>query len=821
MHKSRQSPSAAQLRSQAEERLARDKSVASRQLSSLETVQLVHELRVHQIELELQIAALRESREETEAALALYADLYDSAPIAYFTLSSDGEIRRANLAAARLFGTEPARLKGQRFGLFVSLSTRADFNSFRERVRAQKSKQSCEVVLEKPGQPPMVVALEGVLTPDETECRVVVMDLTERRQSEAAQARLAAIVETANDAIMSMSLSGIIESWNPGAERLFGYRAAEIIGRPVSLLTPADRQEKLALVIADLALGARVDHYETIRLRKDGSRVEVELTVSLIRDASGQITGASSIVHDVTQRRKMQEQLRLLEASVAHLRDMVVIIEGEKHDEASLRIVFVNAAFERKTGYTRAEVLGRAPSFLWGPKTSEEVLNKIRAAGRAQEPVRAELVNYTKSGGEFWGEIDIVPILAPDSKHTHWVSIHRDVTERRALESQLRQAQKMEVIGQLAGGVAHDFNNLLMAMMLNLDLLRDTLPVLDPDSPLHNLDLLTKRAKTLTNQLLIFARQQHVQLHALELNAALNNVLEMMQRLLGEQIELQVERGPGALWVEADLGLLDLVVINLCLNARDAMPSGGKLTVATALVEIDAERALEHVESRPGQFVCLQVTDTGCGMSPEILQHLFEPFFTTKEPGKGTGLGLASVYGIVHQHKGWVSVASTPRTGTTFRVYLPFLMGVKDAMPARPLTPPRPGGNETILLVEDEEMVRRLATKILKRLGYQVLAAATASEALRLWAKHADEISLLLTDMVMPEGTTGLQLAEKLRRAKASLKIVLMSGYSSEIVNNDVPHDGIDAFVTKPFDLETLSTTIRQLLDEDGARERA
>ena len=517
----------------------------------------------------------------------------------------------------------------------------------------------------------------------------------------------------------------------------------------------------------------------------------------------------------------MQEQLRLLEASVANLRDVVLITEGDKHDPASLRIVFVNAAFEQKTGYSRAEVIGRAPSFLWGPKTSKEVLNKIVAAVRAQEPVRAELVSYSRSGGEFWGELDIVPVLTPDSQRTHWVSIHRDITERRALESQLRQAQKMEAIGQLAGGVAHDFNNLLMAMMLNLDLLRDTLPALDPDTPLHNLDLLTKRAKTLTNQLLIFARQQHVQLHALELNAALNNVLGMMQRLLGEQIELHVELGPGGLWVEADLGLLDLVVINLCLNARDAMPSGGKLTVSTTLVTIDAEGALEHTESRPGQFVCLQVTDTGCGMSPEILQHLFEPFFTTKEPGKGTGLGLASVYGIVHQHQGWVSVASTPRTGTTFRVYLPFLMGVKDAMPARPLKPPKPGGNETILLVEDEEMVRRLATKILKRLGYQVLAAATASEALRLWAKHADEIRLLLTDMVMPEGTTGLQLAEKLRRAKASLKIVLMSGYSSEIVNNDVPHDGIDAFVNKPFDLETLSTTIRQLLDEDGARERA
>ncbi len=812
MPKSRQTPSATS-RSPTPKRPARDQSAGARPLSRAENAQLVQELKLHQLELELQITALAESRAQTEAALRMYTDLYDSAPVGYVTLSRDGSIQRANLAAAALLGSPPAALRGQRLGLFVSPETRAEFSAFHEALLVSQLKQSCEVVLEKTFQPSLIVSLEGVLTADQTECRVVVVDLTERRQEEAERTRLAAIVEFANDAIMSISRSGVIRSWNPGSERLFGYSAQEIIGRNVRCLIPSEHWEKESLVIQSVSRGAHIEHYETRRLHRDGTPVQVELTVSPIKDASGAITGVSSIALDITQRRKLQDQLRLLETSVAHLRDMVLITAVGADEAADPRIVFVNTAFEHKTGYTKAEAIGQTVNIMWGPKTSPECLAQIRSAVSSRQPARVEIINYTKHGEEFWSELDIVPIMNAAGQLTYCLAIHRDVTERRALEDQLRQAQKMEAIGQLAGGVAHDFNNLLLAMMLNLDLLRETLPRSTPDSPLHNLDLLTKRAKTLTSQLLIFARQQHVQLQPLELNAALNNVLAMMRRVLGEPIELHVELATSALWVEADLGLLDLAVMNLCLNARDAMPGGGRMTVTTSLVEIDGTSPPAHADSQPGIFVCLQVTDIGCGMSADILQHLFEPFFTTKEPGKGTGLGLASVYGIVRQHHGWVNVESNPGTGTTFRVYLPYLVGAHSAPPPPPQAEPKRGGTETILLVEDEEMVRKLTTKILQRLGYRVLAAETASQALRVWQQHEHDIALLLTDMVMPEGTTGLQLAEKLRQTKTSLKIVLMSGYSAEIVHSALPSEGIDAFITKPFDLTTLAATLRQLLE--------
>ena len=509
-----QSEKSAELRHRAEKRLKKQPpEVDDEKSSAIHTQRLLHELQVHQIELEMQNEELRESRTQVEAALERYTDLYDFAPVGYFTLLADGTIREVNLPGARLLGLERSSLVNRRLGVFVSENNRAVFDSWLKEVFATHVKQTCAVSLARKDQPPL--------------------------------------------------------------------------------------------------------------------SVEIEATISL------------------------------------------------------------------------------------------------------------------------------------DGREGHTVMV--DITARKALEEQLRQAHKMEVVGQLAGGVAHDFNNILAAMILNLEILQrqHQLPA-EVHSPLHNLEELAKRAANLTRQLLLFSRRQAMQPEQLEINATLTDLFKMIERLVGEAITCLWLPSTRELWLEADAAMLDQVVMNLCLNARDAMPNGGTLTLETSLTEIDGQNVQAHPESRPGRFVCLRISDTGCGMDADILKHLFEPFFTTKEIGEGTGLGLASVYGIVHQHKGWMKVESVVGQGTSFHLYLPLSMKAEAAHAASPRIFSPKGQNETILLVEDEEALLRISTQALILFGYRVLPASNGRQALELWEKHRDDIDLVLTDMRMPKGMSGLELAEKL-----------------------------------------------------------
>ncbi len=528
--------------------------------SAAQTQRLLHELQVHQIELEIQNEELQGSRARMEAALERATDLYDFAPVGYFALLVDGTIREVNLPGARLLGLERARLVGGRFASFVSEDTRSVFNVWLKEVFATQVKQTCEVALVKKERPSLIVEIEATLSPDGREGRAVVAD----------------------------------------------------------------------------------------------------------------------------------------------------------------------------------------------------------------------------------------------------------ITARKALEGQLRQAQKMEVVGQLAGGVAHDFNNILAAMVLKLEMLqiRQQLPI-EAQASLHDMEILAKRAASLTQQLLLFSRQQAMHLEQLEINAALTSLLKMLERLLGEHITCQLLPSP-ELWIEADAAMLDQAVMNLCINARDAMPSGGTLTLETSLTEISCDNLPLHPDSRPGQFVCLRICDTGCGMNVDVLKHLFEPFFTTKEIGKGTGLGLASAYGIVHQHKGWMNVESAVGQGTSFRLYFP-LSSRTEVTQVTSRMPAIKGQNETILLVEDEEALLKITAGALTMFGYRVLSAANGQEALDLWEHHQDTINLVLTDMRMPKGISGLELAERLWLTKPSLKIIIMSGYSMEMTRNGVGK-GSYTFLAKPFDLKILSETIHLCL---------
>jgi two-component system, cell cycle sensor histidine kinase and response regulator CckA len=398
--------------------------------------------------------------------------------------------------------------------------------------------------------------------------------------------------------------------------------------------------------------------------------------------------------------------------------------------------------------------------------------------------------------------------------HGKAVQCHvRDITERRELEARLLEAEKMEAVGQLAGGAAHGYNNILTATLIELGMLLN-----DPTLPegvrnlLRQLESDANRAADLTRQLLTFGRRQVINRAPLDLNELLARQVQTLQHLMGEHIVAEFAGGTEPLWIEADSRMIEQAVTNLGLNARDAMmPMGGRLTVGTALVEFDEAAAAGNPEARPGRFICISIADTGRGMDPQTLRHSFEPFFTTKEAGKGIGLGLSVVYGIAKQHEGWVEAASEMGRGSTFRVYLP-AVAKAFAPPPEDVTPEISLGEETILVVEDEATVRDMVTMGLQLSGFRVLSAGSGEEAVKVWNEHAAEIDLLFTDMRM-SGMTGMQLYEQLKREKNTLRVIISSGYSEEILKAEGHPDASVTFLPKPYGIKALGATVRQCLD--------
>ena len=390
-----------------------------------------------------------------------------------------------------------------------------------------------------------------------------------------------------------------------------------------------------------------------------------------------------------------------------------------------------------------------------------------------------------------------------------------DITDRKHLESQVRQAQKLKSIGQLAGGVAHDFNNILAAMMMQINILQQN-PSLEriASDALNDLMDEAQRAANLTRQLLMFSRQSVLDIKTLDMNKVVSNLLKMLARLIGEDIKIFFTPRTDLPLVDADPGMMEQVIMNLCVNARDAMPKGGKLIIMLEGVYASEAQTKPHLGVKPGLFLRITVSDTGCGIDKGALQHIFEPFFTTKAVGKGTGLGLSTVHGIIGQHKGWIEVESQIGCGTTFHIFLPATSkriiesNQDDALKVIK-------GDETVLLVEDEISVRRALAQSMRLLGYQVFEAGNGPEAMRIWKENSDQIHLLLTDMVMPEGMTGLDLAEKIRKEKTDLKIIISSGYNTKIDSHDSLERAGITYLQKPYEFETLSKALRDCLDRN------
>jgi PAS domain S-box-containing protein len=881
----------------------------------------------------------------------------------------------------------------------------------------------------------------------ESEQRLRVITKQELYAEKTASHRLSAIVESSDDAIVGKDLDSIVTSWNKGAERIFGYTAAEMVGTSILRLIPADRQEEEALILGKIRRGESVEHFETVRQTKDGRLIDMSVAISPIKDLTGRVVGASKVARDITERRKAEQQLRLLDTCIAKLNDIVVVTEADPIDDPGPRIVFVNDAFERICGYSRAEAIGRSPRFLQGEKTDRRVLAEIREALARRQPIRREVINYAKDGSEYWLDMDIVPILDPAGHCTHFAAIERDITEakktearyrtlfehapdgiviadarsyyleanasicrmlgytrdeligkhasdivipseisqigpaidaiqtkpeyhrewqfrrkdgsffsaeviatmlpdgnllgmirditerkrseeriaeqaalldkaqdaivaldlernvlfwnhgaerlygwkreevlgrnitelfyanyekfeeinlrtmekgewsgelvhltkdrreivvqsrrtlildqagqpksvlvintditeKKKIEAQFMRAQRMESIGTLAGGVAHDLNNILAPIMMSIDVLKTISENSQAKTILETIEVSARRGADIVRQVLSFARGlegERVEVQPRHLFKDLENIIK---DTFPKDIQMRFSI-PNDIWtMVGDPTQIHQVLLNLCVNARDAMPHGGNLTIAVENCLLDEHFAAMNVEAKPGRYVYISVSDTGTGIPPSLIDKIFEPFFTTKEMSKGTGLGLSTVMAIVKSHGGTINVYSESGRGTTFKVYLP-AMETSDAARkdvAEEASLPR-GHGETVLVIDDEASILVVTSQTLQAFGYHVLTAADGAAAVAVYAAHMNEIAVVLTDMAMPV-MDGPATIHALVRINPNVKIVAASGLETNGGAAKVSGYGVKHFLNKPYTAGTLLKTLRAILSE-------
>jgi two-component system cell cycle sensor histidine kinase/response regulator CckA len=638
-------------------------------------------------------------------------------------------------------------------------------------------------------------------------------DITERKRADdelrAARARLHHLLASSPAVIYVAEADGECPMTfvSENITRVLGYAAADVLDNPrfwVENLHPEDAPRVLAG-----GRTLRVDGQQSWQYRfrhRDGSYRWIHDERRLVRDGAD---GAHEIVGswvDITDRRRAEEERARLSMAVEQAGESIVITEPDG------TIVYVNPAFERVTGIPRRDAVGRVSRILKrGGPDAEPAAARWKALERG-EAWSGRISSRRADGGAVEEETTISPVRDAAGRLVNYVAVMRDVTHEHEMEEQLRHAQKMEAVGRLAGGVAHDFNNLLTVITGRCELL---LRRQGEASPLaRDLDLVLKtaqRAGALTRQLLAFSRKQVLAPRVVNLSAVVANMESMLRRLIGEDIELIIVPAPDVGRVKADPGQLEQVVMNLGVNARDAMPRGGRLVLETGAVEVDEVFARRHPGMRPGRYVTLTVSDSGCGMPPEVQAHIFEPFFTTKDSDRGTGLGLSTVYGIVTQSGGIITVESEVARGSVFRIFLPRIEtpvdgGNGDAPAPRPRM-----GTETILLAEDEDEVRRLAREILRLEGYTTIEARHGHEALRIAEQYDGPIHLLMTDVVMPH-MGGRELVERLRSIRPGIKVLFVSGYADETLPGNA--DGVlPRLLSKPFTADALLREVRDVLD--------
>ncbi len=760
-----------------------------------------------------------------------FAGLLEAAPDAMVCVDADGRIALVNAQTERLFGYGRDELVGQPVELLVPDAIRDAHPGHRAGYVGDPRPRPMGAGMELAGRRrdgttfPAEISLSAIDTDRGILVSAAVRDVTARRLATETAAQLASIIQSSHDAVIGKTLDQVITSWNPGAERLYGYTAKEMIGRHIELLIPAEDREREMRMLVAVARGERVEQYQTRRARKDGTTVDVSLTLSPIADSAGVIVGVATVARDVTERQRAEARFRgLLEAAP----DAMVCVD------VGGRIALVNAQTERLFGYERDELVGQQVEVLV-PDEVRDAHPAHRAAYVADprpRPMGAELqlAGRRRDGTTFPAEISLSAIDTDEGILV--TAVVRDVTERLEiqaererlrtqaerdrLERQLHQSQRLESLGQLAGGVAHDFNNLLGVISSYASFAGEEVAKQLPDErwqavrdDIEHIQQAAERAAALTHQLLAFARQEVIQPRALNINDVVTSVEQLLVRTLGEHIELVADLADDLDPVLVDPGQIEQVLVNLAVNARDAMPGGGKLSIQTANTDID-ETAAAQAELPVGRYVSVKVSDTGTGMPKDVMDRVFEPFFTTKPKGEGTGLGLATVYGIITQAGGHVRIYSEPGLGTRMTALLPVTEQHPSAAARWPGEPER-GHGEIVLVVEDEAAMREVTRRILARNNYHVVAVASGQEALNVVTRQAAHIDVLLTDVIMPQ-MQGKELADKIRILRPSARVVFMSGYTQGLLSaQGVLEPGVH-LIEKPFSETSLLAKLREVL---------
>ncbi|HEY1764383.1 MAG TPA: PAS domain S-box protein [Opitutaceae bacterium] len=763
---------------------------------------------------------------------------------------------------------------------------------------------------------------------------VVVVDISERLATEAIVKQFPAIIESSDDAIISKTLDGIVSSWNPAAETMFGYTAAEIVGQPITVLFPPDRLQEENEILARIKKGERVRHFETVRVRKDGRKLEVSATISPIRDSQGRIAGVSKIVRDITQRKQAEEQIlwrtALFEAQVDSALDGLLIVDNDaktilqnrrmveiwrfpkeiaeqtddavrlrwvtsqvkrpdeyvekvsylnghpdevSRDEIELvdgrvfdrysapvrgkdgrhygriwafrdmteqkraqeqieeqaalldkardaitvrdtegKILFWNHGAERMYGWKREEAIGRnvADLLYADPKKFAEfksmILDKAEWSG--------ELRQRTKDHGEISIEARWTLIRDPLGQPKTILAINTDITEKKKIEAQFLRAQRMESIGTLAGGVAHDLNNILAPIMMSIELLKVLSDKPEATKMLETIEVSAKRGAEIVRQVLSFARGMQGERIEVQPKHLLNDLENIIRNTFPKDIRLHFSVARDTWTILGDPTQVHQVLLNLSVNARDAMPRGGSLTVSAENCVLDEQYSAMNLQAKPGRYVMINVTDTGTGIPSAILNKIFEPFFTTKDPGKGTGLGLSTVMAVVKSHDGIVNVYSEPDRGTTFKVYFPALEVSSEARKEQLEQASLPRGKgELILIVDDEASVLTITSQTLQAFGYRVLTASNGADAVGVYVENKNAVAAVLTDMMMPI-MDGPATIHALKRIDPSVRIIAASGLNENGGVAKVTGDGVKHFLVKPYTAATLLKTLRVVLDE-------
>ncbi|MFZ3166859.1 MAG: PAS domain S-box protein [Candidatus Methanoperedens sp.] len=764
----------------------------------------LEELKTHQIELEMQNGELRRAQNELEGSRNEYADLYDFAPIGYFTFDKNGLILDVNLTGANKLGVERQFLIKKPFSLYVAPDSKDMFYLHLRQVFRTNIRRTCELKLAGKDEIQFDAQLESLLVQDSegesSQCRTAISDITEHKRIDKAledsEERYRELTESIGEVFYAMDRDLRYTYWNTASEALTGILAKDAIGKSLFELFPELKETRAEKFYRKVLKTQQPEHFVN-KYRVKGKNRFFEI------NAYPSKFGLSIIAKDVTERKKAEKQIQEQVALLDKARDAIAVRDVEH------RLIYWNKGAQRLYGWTAEEAIGKNADMLVYKEKSSRLIEAKKSVIEEGEWI-GELHQVTKDGKEIIVESRWTLMRDSEGKPKSILIINTDITEKKKFESQLLRAQRIESIGTLAGGIAHDLNNVLTPIVLSLQMLKEKFKDEQSQRLLTILENNSQRGANLIKQVLSFARGVEGERNPLAAKHVIREIEKVLKETFPRSIEIRTDIQKDLFTISGDATQLHQVLMNLCVNARDAMPNGGTLSITASNFFIDKNYVQMNPEAKVGSYIVIVVSDTGTGIPPKIMDRVFEPFFTTKEHGKGTGLGLSTALGVVKSHEGFITIYSEVGKGTTFRVYLPAIKTAETQKVEEQQGELPVGNGELILVAEDEGSIREITSSTLKAYGYRVLTANDGAEAVALHAQNKDEIKLVLIDLMMPvmDGEAGIRA---IRKINSEVKIIAVSGLTEKDRLAKVA-DYTNAFLPKPYTAERLLKTIHEVL---------